>query len=68
MQNGDIKETSSVFWLGGITRTQEICHTFWGKDLYHRYQSGICLMRGSIITILSRHEYTNAFMLVQMCV
>ena len=32
------------------------------------YQSGICLMRGSIITILSRHEYTHAFMLVQMCV
>ena len=51
-----------------ITRTQEICHMFWGKDLYHRYQSGICLMRGSIITILSRHEYTHAFMLVQMWV
>ena len=28
MQNGDIKEASSIFWLGGITRTQEICRTF----------------------------------------
>jgi hypothetical protein len=28
VQNGDIKEASSVFWSGGITRTQEICHTF----------------------------------------
>jgi len=51
MQNGDIKKAYSVFWSGGITRTQEICHTFWGKDLYYRYQSGICLMWGSIITI-----------------
>jgi hypothetical protein len=68
MQNGDIKEASSIFWLGGITRTQEICRTFWEKDLYHRYQSGICLIWGSIITILSRHEYTQVFMLVQMCV
>ena len=24
MQNGDIKKASSVFWSGGITRTQEI--------------------------------------------
>jgi hypothetical protein len=28
MQNGDIKEASSVFWSGEITRTQEIYHTF----------------------------------------
>jgi hypothetical protein len=49
VQNGDIKEASSVFWPGGITRTQENCHTAWGKDLYYRHQSGICLMRGSII-------------------
>jgi hypothetical protein len=28
MQNGDIKEASSVFWSGGITRTQEIFHMF----------------------------------------
>jgi hypothetical protein len=55
MQNGDIKEASSVFWSGGITRTQEIFHMFWGKDLYYHYQSGICLMWGLIITILSRH-------------
>jgi hypothetical protein len=26
VQNGDIKEASSVFWSGGITRTQENCH------------------------------------------
>jgi hypothetical protein len=44
VQNGDIKEASSVFWSGGITGTQEICHTFLGKDLYYRHQSGICLM------------------------
>jgi len=68
VQNGDIKEASSVFWWGGITRTQENCHTIWGKDLYYRHQSGICLMRGSIITIFFRHEYTHAFMHVQMCV
>ena len=68
VQNGDIKEASSVFWSGGITRTQENCYTAWGKDLYYRHQSGICLMRGSIITIISRHEYTHAFMHVQMCV
>jgi hypothetical protein len=68
MQNGEIKEASSVFWSGEITRTQEIDHTFWGKDLYYRYQSGIYLKRGSIIKILSRHEYTHTFMLVQMCV
>jgi hypothetical protein len=55
MLNGDIKEASSVFWSGGITRTQEIFHMFWGKDLYYHYQSGICLMWGLIITILSRH-------------
>jgi hypothetical protein len=28
VQNGDIKEASSVFWSGEITRTQEIYHTF----------------------------------------
>jgi hypothetical protein len=28
VQNGDIEEASSVFWSGGITRTQEIFHTF----------------------------------------
>jgi hypothetical protein len=27
VQNGEIKEASFVFWSGGITRTQEICHT-----------------------------------------
>jgi len=27
VQNGDIKEASSVFWSGGITRTQENCRT-----------------------------------------
>jgi hypothetical protein len=27
VQNGDIKEASFVFWSGGITRTQENCHT-----------------------------------------
>jgi hypothetical protein len=27
VQNGDIKEASSVFWSRGITRTQENCHT-----------------------------------------
>jgi len=59
VQNGDIKEASSIFCSGGITRTQEICHTFWGKDLYYRHQSGICLMRGLIITIFFRHEYTH---------
>jgi hypothetical protein len=68
VQNRDIKEASSVFWSGGITRTQENYYTAWGKDLYYRHQSGICLMRGSIITIISRHEYTHAFMHVQMCV
>jgi len=59
VQNGDIKEASSVFWSGGITRTQENCRTVWGKDLYCRHQSGIRLMLGSIIWILSRHEYTH---------
>jgi hypothetical protein len=68
MQNEDIKVASFVFWSGGITRTQEICHTCWGKELYYRHQSGICLMRGSIIMIFSWHEYTHAFMHVQMCV
>jgi len=28
VQNGDNNEASFVFWSGGITRTQEICHTF----------------------------------------
>ena len=32
VQNGDNKEASFVFWSGGITRTQEICHMFSGKD------------------------------------
>jgi hypothetical protein len=68
VQNGDIKEASSVFWSRGITRTQENCHTAWGKDLYYRHQSGIGLIRGSIITILSGHEYTHEFMHIQMCV
>ena len=27
VQNGDLKEASSVFWSSGITRTQENCHT-----------------------------------------
>jgi hypothetical protein len=27
VQNGDIKEASSIFWSGGIRRTQENCHT-----------------------------------------
>ena len=60
VQNGDIKEASSVFWSRGITRTQENCRTVWGKDLYCRHQSGIRLMLGSIISIFSRHEYTHA--------
>jgi len=72
VQNGDIKEASSVFWSGGITRPQENCRTDWGKDLYCRHQSGIRLMLGSIIWIFSRHEYTHAyvcgFMLVHVCV
>ena len=55
VQNGDIKDVSSVFWSGGITRTQENCRTVWGKDLYCRHQSGIRLMLGSIISIFSRH-------------
>jgi hypothetical protein len=29
MQDGDIKETSSVFWSGEITRTQEIYKRIW---------------------------------------
>ena len=44
VQNGYIKETSSIFWWRGITRTQENCCTVWGKDLYCRHQSGIWLM------------------------
>ena len=60
VQNGDIKEASSVFWSRGITRTQENCRTVWGKDLYCRHQSGIRLMLGSMISIFSRHEYTHA--------
>jgi hypothetical protein len=27
VQNGDIKEASSVFWSEGLQRTQENCHT-----------------------------------------
>jgi hypothetical protein len=60
VQNGDIKEASSVFWSRGITRTQENCCTVWGKDLYCLHQSGIQLMLGSVISIFSRHEYTHA--------
>ena len=60
VQNGDIKEASSVFWSRGITRTQENCCTVWGKGLYCRHQSGIRLMLGSIISIFSRHEYKHA--------
>jgi hypothetical protein len=38
------------------------------EEKNYRHQSGICLMRGLIITIFFRHEYTHAFMHVQMCV
>lgn len=51
--NGDIKETSSVLRKRFI------------PPLPIRY---LPIMGGSIITILSKHEYTHAFMLVQMCV
>jgi hypothetical protein len=67
VQNGDIKEASSVFWSEGLQRTQENCHTAWGKDLYYHHQSSICLMRGLIITIFSRHDYTHTFVHTHLC-